>query len=111
MWGGVFSTIDCGLLGLRHKEDAINPIISGFLTGGVLAFRGGVVSMLKNGAIGGAILALIEVSGLAMMMLQMKSQQREAERMQMEAQEAARFAAGKRKSALEEESESSTQLK
>jgi import inner membrane translocase subunit TIM17 len=40
VWGGMFSTFDCALIGIRGKEDPFNAIASGFLTGGVLAARG-----------------------------------------------------------------------
>ena len=40
VWGGLFSTFDCALKGIRQKEDPWNVIASGFLTGGVLAARG-----------------------------------------------------------------------
>ena len=40
MWGGLFSTFDCALLAIRQKDDPINPIVSGAITGGVLAARG-----------------------------------------------------------------------
>lgn len=40
MWGGLFSTFDCALLAIRQKDDPINPILSGAITGGVLAARG-----------------------------------------------------------------------
>lgn len=40
LWGGMFSTVDCILIHLRNKEDYINPIVAGFATGGLLAFRG-----------------------------------------------------------------------
>ncbi|KAG5460667.1 MAG: Tim17/Tim22/Tim23/Pmp24 family-domain-containing protein [Olpidium bornovanus] len=39
VWGGLFSTFDCGIKGIRQKEDPWNSIASGFLTGGVLALR------------------------------------------------------------------------
>ena len=41
VWGGLFSTFDCVLSGVRKKEDPWNSIISGAATGGVLAARGG----------------------------------------------------------------------
>jgi import inner membrane translocase subunit TIM17 len=41
MWGGCFSSIDCLMLLYRQKEDPFNLIASGFLTGGILAFRSG----------------------------------------------------------------------
>lgn len=39
VWGGLFSTIDCGLVRLRGKEDPWNSITSGALTGAILASR------------------------------------------------------------------------
>lgn len=39
VWGGLFSTIDCGLVAIRKKEDPWNSITSGALTGGILAIR------------------------------------------------------------------------
>ena len=39
MWGGLFSSIDCGLVAIRKKEDPWNSIASGALTGGILAIR------------------------------------------------------------------------
>lgn len=40
VWGGLFSTFDCCLMGLRGKEDPFNSIGSGAITGAVLAARG-----------------------------------------------------------------------
>ena len=40
IWGGLFSSFDCAVKGYRQKEDPWNAIISGFMTGGTLAFRG-----------------------------------------------------------------------
>lgn len=71
--------MDCVLLAVRKREDAINPILAGTITGGLLAFRGGGVSMIKNAAIGGGILALMEISGLVMYMVQLRRLQRQAE--------------------------------
>jgi import inner membrane translocase subunit TIM17 len=39
VWGGMFSTYDCTVKGIRQKEDAWNAIIAGFMTGGSLAIR------------------------------------------------------------------------
>ncbi len=39
IWGGMFSTFDCAIKGVRQKEDAWNAILSGFMTGGCLAAR------------------------------------------------------------------------
>ena len=43
LWGGLFSTFDCCLMGLRGKEDPWNSIGSGAITGAVLAARGNVL--------------------------------------------------------------------
>ncbi|KAK5626588.1 hypothetical protein RRF57_002303 [Xylaria bambusicola] len=64
VWGGLFSTFDCGVKGLRKKEDPWNAIIAGFFTGGSLAIRGGFKAA-RNGAIGCAVLlAVIEGVGI-----------------------------------------------
>ncbi|KAK4112238.1 mitochondrial import inner membrane translocase subunit tim-17 [Canariomyces notabilis] len=61
VWGGMFSTFDCAVKGLRKKEDAY---IAGFFTGGALAIRGGYKAA-RNGAISCAILlAVIEGVGI-----------------------------------------------
>ena len=41
MWGGCFSSIDCLMMYYRQVDDPFNLIASGFLTGGILAFRSG----------------------------------------------------------------------
>jgi import inner membrane translocase subunit TIM17 len=41
MWGGCFSSIDCALMFYRNQDDPKNAIVSGFLTGGILAIRSG----------------------------------------------------------------------
>ena len=64
VWGGLFSSFDCTLAALRHKEDPWNSIISGAATGGVLAARAGRKAMAKNALIGGVLLALIEGLGI-----------------------------------------------
>ena len=64
VWGGMFSTFDCAVKGIRKKEDPYNSIIAGFFTGGALAIRGGVKAA-RNGAIMCAIfLAVIEGVGI-----------------------------------------------
>ena len=40
VWGGLFSTFYCCLMGIRGKEDPWNSIGSGAITGAVLAARG-----------------------------------------------------------------------
>ncbi|KAK4096290.1 mitochondrial import inner membrane translocase subunit tim-17 [Parathielavia hyrcaniae] len=66
VWGGMFSTFDCAVKGLRKKEDAYvsQAHIAGFFTGGALAVRGGYKAA-RNGAISCAILlAVIEGVGI-----------------------------------------------
>jgi mitochondrial import inner membrane translocase subunit TIM17 len=64
VWGGLFSTFDCAVKGVRRKEDPWNAIIAGFFTGGSLAIRGGYKAA-RNGAIGCAVLlAVIEGVGI-----------------------------------------------
>ncbi|PZC79188.1 mitochondrial import inner membrane translocase subunit Tim17-B [Helicoverpa armigera] len=64
VWGGMFSTIDCSLVYLRQKEDPWNSIMSGALTGGILAARNGVPAMAGSALVGGILLALIEGIGI-----------------------------------------------
>ncbi|KAK4198781.1 Tim17/Tim22/Tim23/Pmp24 family-domain-containing protein [Triangularia verruculosa] len=83
VWGGLFSTYDCAVKGVRKKEDPYNAIvridlervkscstatnprqIAGFFTGGSLAIRGGYKAA-RNGAIACAVLlAVIEGVGI-----------------------------------------------
>ncbi|XP_067408485.1 mitochondrial import inner membrane translocase subunit Tim17-B isoform X1 [Emydura macquarii macquarii] len=64
IWGGLFSTIDCGLVKMRGKEDPWNSITSGALTGAVLASRSGPLAMVGSAMMGGILLALIEGVGI-----------------------------------------------
>lgn len=64
VWGGLFSTIDCGMVQIRGKEDRWNSITSGALTGAILAARTGPVAMVGSAAMGGILLALIEGAGI-----------------------------------------------
>lgn len=64
MQGGLFSTFDCALAGVRGKEDPINAIASGAITGGVLAIRSGPRAAGKSALVGGVLLALIEGVGI-----------------------------------------------
>uniref|UniRef100_A0A481A0U7 Mitochondrial import inner membrane translocase subunit TIM17 n=1 Tax=Sus scrofa TaxID=9823 RepID=A0A481A0U7_PIG len=64
VWGGLFSTIDCGMAQVRGKEDPWNSITSGALTGAILAARNGPVAMVGSAAMGGILLALIEGAGI-----------------------------------------------
>jgi import inner membrane translocase subunit TIM17 len=79
-WGGVFSCYDCSLVAIRNKNDAMNSIASGGLTGFTLAIRsidlktldfviklnliiyflGGLGGAIRSGIAGCVILAMIE---------------------------------------------------
>ncbi|VVC86774.1 unnamed protein product [Leptidea sinapis] len=73
VWGGMFSTIDCSLVYLRQKEDPWNSIMSGAITGGILAARNGVPAMAGSALVGGVLLALIE--GIGIMFTRISSEQ------------------------------------
>lgn len=60
IWGGAFNAFDCTLQAIRRRDDHWNAIASGFLTGGVVAYRTGIASASQSAVIGGALLALIE---------------------------------------------------
>lgn len=62
--GGLFSTIDCGLVQLRGKEDPWNSVTIGALTGAVLAARSGLLAMVGSAMMGRILLALIEGVGI-----------------------------------------------
>jgi len=59
-WGGMFSVCDCTMVKIRGKEDPINSIASGAITGGLLAARSGAATMAMSAVLGGTILAMIE---------------------------------------------------
>ncbi|KAJ4468132.1 Tim17-domain-containing protein [Lentinula aciculospora] len=44
IWGGMFSTFDCAIKGIRQKEDAFNAIASGFLESGPRSALGSAVA-------------------------------------------------------------------
>ncbi|KZC04050.1 putative mitochondrial import inner membrane translocase subunit Tim17 1 [Dufourea novaeangliae] len=64
VWGGLFSAIECTLIRCRSKDDPWNSILSGALTGGVLAARTGIPSMIGSATVGGVFLALVEGFGI-----------------------------------------------
>ncbi|XP_043259749.1 mitochondrial import inner membrane translocase subunit Tim17-A-like [Colletes gigas] len=64
VWGGLFSAIECTLIRCRSKDDPWNSILSGALTGGVLAARTGIPSMIGSATVGGIFLALVEGFGI-----------------------------------------------
>lgn len=90
VWGGLFSCFDCTFAAVRRKEDPWNAIMAGAATGGVLAARGawhlsahwcgaawrvltwalcagctaGTKAIVRNAAVGGILLAMIEGVGI-----------------------------------------------
>jgi import inner membrane translocase subunit TIM17 len=83
VWGGTFSCFDCSLQYIRRRDDHWNAIASGFLTGGVLAARGGWKAASRNAVIGGVLLAIIE--GVASLLMRSSSKTpREMHQEQME---------------------------
>jgi len=64
VWGGMFSTFDCAVKGVRQKEDPWNAIISGFMTGGCLAARGGPRAALGSAIGCGILLGVFEGVGI-----------------------------------------------
>lgn len=63
LWGGMFSSIECMLIYYRQKDDGRNAVAAGFITGGLLAIRGGAAVAFKQAMIGGVILLIIETVG------------------------------------------------
>ncbi|KAL9651669.1 hypothetical protein ABK040_001613 [Willaertia magna] len=84
VWGGLFSTIECGLMYYRGKEDFMNSIISGFLTGGILAIRGGWKATLRSAAFGGIFLGMIEGVGVLLNMFVSMQQQQMVQQQQQQ---------------------------
>jgi len=64
MWGFTFSSVDCMLVKLRKKEDAMNSILAGGATGALLAVRAGVPTMIGSAVVGAVLLGLIEGVGI-----------------------------------------------
>ncbi|KAL9113561.1 MAG: hypothetical protein Q9227_002299 [Pyrenula ochraceoflavens] len=64
VWGGMFSTYDCAIKGIRKTEDPYNAILAGFMTGGSLAIRGGLRSARNSAIMCGIFLAVIEGVGI-----------------------------------------------
>ncbi|GAV53616.1 hypothetical protein ZYGR_0AK01180 [Zygosaccharomyces rouxii] len=64
VWGGLFSTFDCGVKAVRKREDPWNAIIAGFFTGGALAIRGGWKHTRNSAITCACLLGVIEGVGL-----------------------------------------------
>lgn len=97
MWGGIFSTCDCLLVHYRQKDDPLNAVAAGAITGGLLAIRGGIQVAFKQAIIGGVILVVIEGIGTLMQAVMMKQQlafQAEMQRQEMERMRAMMYRGG-----------------
>lgn len=66
VWGMLFSICDCSLAHVRGVEDPWNAILSGGITGGLLAARAGPKLIVRQAAIGMLLLAIIEGAGIAL---------------------------------------------
>ncbi len=66
VWGLLYSSFDCGLQGIRRKEDPWNSIAAGAAAGGILSVRHGTRAVGRNAVISGLLLALIEGMGIAL---------------------------------------------
>ena len=66
----------------RQSDDPFNAIIAGFVTGGVLAIRGGMNVAFKNAMVGGVILGLIEGVSIIITSVSMRRQYAMMEEMQ-----------------------------
>ncbi|XP_015361940.2 mitochondrial import inner membrane translocase subunit Tim17-B isoform X2 [Marmota marmota marmota] len=73
VWGFLFSTVDCGLVQLRGREDPWNSITNGAVTGAVLAARSGPLAMVGSAMMGGILLALVE--GVSILLTRFTSRQ------------------------------------
>ena len=82
MWGCCFSSIDCLMIYLRQKDDPWNAIVSGGLTGGILAIRSGMNTAFQNAIIGAVILGLIEGVSIVFQSMQMRKQHQQMQEMQ-----------------------------
>lgn len=82
LWGGIFSSVDCLLIHYRQKDDPWNAVCAGFITGGVLACRGGASQAFKQACMGGVILAIIEVASNLMGAIMMRRQMEFAQEQQ-----------------------------
>jgi hypothetical protein len=103
MWGGCFSSVDCLMIWYRQKDDPWNAIVSGFITGGMLAVRGGANLAFKNAVMGGVILGLIEGISIVIQSVAMRRQHMMMEQMQKQELERMKMAANQNKNPWEVE--------
>ncbi|CDH50611.1 mitochondrial import inner membrane translocasesubunit [Lichtheimia corymbifera JMRC:FSU:9682] len=58
-WAALLRTFECGIEGIRQKQDPWNLAISAAITHGILAARGGMKAATKASLYGGAMFTLI----------------------------------------------------
>lgn len=58
-WAALLRTFECGIEGIRQKQDPWNLAISAAITHGILAARGGIKAATKATLYGGAVFTLI----------------------------------------------------
>lgn len=83
VFSGLFSGFDCILTRYRGKEDLLNPLAAGFMSGAMLAFRGGTGTMIKSGIVAGTLIGLMEVIALSMQNAQLKQQMQDPKDMEV----------------------------
>lgn len=66
-WAALLTTFECGIQGIRQKQDPWNLAISAAITHGVLAARGGIQAVAKASLYGGAIFMLTPIVDLFVM--------------------------------------------
>jgi len=79
LWAGTFGTVECTLIALRRRDDPLNSIVSGFLTGGIMAMRSGFTATMRGALGGGLILGMIELVTKKMTDKQMQSMYSQAQ--------------------------------
>lgn len=96
LWGGLFSSFDCLFISYRQKDDPLNAIMAGAVTGGLLAIRGGTSVAFKQAMMGGFILMLIEGVSQLFMAISVRNQHLQMQQMmaEMRAREMAMASAG-----------------
>ncbi|KAF4830800.1 Mitochondrial import inner membrane translocase subunit tim17 [Colletotrichum tropicale] len=78
VWGGMFSTCDYAIKGIRQKVDAWNAIGAGFMTGASLEIRGGYHAARIGALRCALLLAVIKGIGIGLQNLMPSSTKLEA---------------------------------
>jgi len=83
-WGLAFSSCECTMIWARQREDPINTITSGAVTGAILAARQGKAAMGVSAVFGGLILGVIEGTMAIVNKYQIEGMKSDQERQQKE---------------------------